>query len=368
MHVQPECEKKSGATAIGGAFHKAALLESYPYVPFTLLSAKNLPHNTSKSLKCRCTQGMYPSCRNGCTPGKRCTFRRLPEKPYTVGEEESAVMNGSNMQEGWLLSNVTGISQRSQHQGKERFWNVHGKRMRKHWQLYLFVLVPVLYFILFKYYPMINSVLAFKDYNVTKGIWGSDWVGMKHFRLFFENPIFWTLVKNTLIISVYQLVVGFPIPILLALSLNEIRNGRFKRFIQLVTFAPYFISTVVIVSMIMLFLAPRLGFVNVALGHLGLEGVNFLGEPGMFRSIHVWSDIWQNAGYSTVIYLAALAGVDPMLYEAAKVDGASRLQKIIHIDLPGILPTATIILILNVGSIMALGFEKNLSAAKSAQS
>ncbi|KUP25737.1 sugar ABC transporter permease [Paenibacillus sp. DMB5] len=205
---------------------------------------------------------------------------------------------------------------------------------------------------------MANAVLAFKDYNVIKGIWGSPWVGLKHFRLFFENPMFWTLVKNTLLLSGYLLLAGFPIPILLALMINEIRGGRFKRFVQLVSFAPYFISTVVMVSIIMLFLAPRLGFANIALNFFGLESVNFLGEPGMFRSIYVWSDIWQTAGYSAVIYLAALAGIDPTLYEAAKVDGASRFQKIRHVDLPGIVPTIVIILILNVGNVMAIGFEK----------
>lgn len=232
------------------------------------------------------------------------------------------------------------------------------KSLIKHWQLYLIVIPPSLFFLIFKYYPMLNAVLAFKDYNVTKGIWGSPWVGFKHFQLFFENPLFWTLIKNTLLISGYLLLAGFPIPILLALALNEIRNGKFKRFVQLVSFAPYFISTVVMVSIIMLFLAPRLGFVNVAMNYMGMDSINFLGQPGMFRSIYVWSDIWQTAGYSAVIFLAALAGVDPSLYEAAKVDGASRFQKIRHIDLPGILPTITIIFILNVGSVMSLGFEK----------
>ncbi|WP_425457034.1 ABC transporter permease [Cohnella terricola] len=232
------------------------------------------------------------------------------------------------------------------------------KSLKNHWQLYLLILPPLLFFLIFKYYPMANAVLAFKDFNVIKGIWGSPWVGLKHFELFFENPIFWTLLKNTLLLSFYLLLAGFPIPILLALMLNEIRSGRFRRVVQLVTFAPYFISTVVMVSILMLFLAPRLGFANVALQHFGLEPINFLGEPGMFRSIYVWSEIWQTAGYSAVIYLAALAGIDPTLYEAAKVDGASRLQKIIHVDLPGILPTVTIILILNVGNVMTIGFEK----------
>ncbi len=233
-----------------------------------------------------------------------------------------------------------------------------GKNIMKHWQLHLLVIPPLLFFLIFKYYPMANAVLAFKDYNVIKGIWGSPWVGFKNFELFFENPLFWTLVKNTLLLSGYLLLAGFPIPILLALMINEIRGGRFKRFVQLVSFAPYFISTVVMVSIIMLFLAPRLGFANIALNFFGLNSVNFLGEPGMFRSIYVWSDIWQTAGYSAVIYLAALAGIDPTLYEAAKVDGASRFQKIRHVDLPGIVPTIMIILILNVGNVMAIGFEK----------
>jgi len=228
----------------------------------------------------------------------------------------------------------------------------------RHWQLYLIVAPPLLFFLIFKYYPMLNAVLAFKDYYVTKGIWGSPWVGFKNFEMFFENPVFWTLIKNTLFISFYLLLAGFPIPIALALMLNEIRSRKFKRAVQLITFAPYFISTVVMVSIIMLFLAPRLGFVNVALGHLGLEPMNFLGNPGMFSSIYVWSEIWQTAGYSAVIYLAALSAVDPTLYEAAKVDGASRFQKIWNVDLPGILPTITIILILNVGNVMAIGFEK----------
>ncbi len=232
------------------------------------------------------------------------------------------------------------------------------RSFKKHWQLYLLIIPPALYFLIFKYYPILNAVLAFKDYNVTKGIWGSPWVGFKNFQLFFENPLFWTLMKNTIFISGYLLIVGFPIPILLALAINEVRNQRFKKLVQLVSFAPYFISTVVMVSIIMLFLAPRLGFVNVVMNHFGMDSINFLGEPGMFRSIYVWSDIWQTAGYYSVIFLAALAGVDPSLYEAAKVDGASRMQKIIHVDLPGILPTIVVVLILNVGNVMAIGFEK----------
>lgn len=240
----------------------------------------------------------------------------------------------------------------------KNYWKEAKKSLRKHWQLYLLVIPPVLFFILFKYLPMANAVLAFKNYQVTKGIWGSPWVGTKYFDMLFNNPQFWTLIKNTLFLSLYQLAATFPIPIILALLLNEVRSLRFKKAVQLITYAPFFISTVVMVSIIMIFLAPRLGLLNVILNAMGLESTNFLGDPTKFRSVYVWSEVWQTTGYSCVIYLAALAGVDPSLYEAAKVDGASRLQKIIHVDIPGILPAAVIILILSVGNIMSLGFEK----------
>lgn len=232
------------------------------------------------------------------------------------------------------------------------------KAFKRHWQLYLVVIPPILYFIIFKYIPMVNAVIAFKDYNVVQGIWKSEWVGFKHFKLFFENPNFWILVKNTLILSFYNLIVGFPLPIILALLLNEIRQGIFTRTVQMVTYAPYFISTVIIVSMLTLILAPRLGIVNNVLEMLGIGSINFLGEPGMFRSVYVWSDVWQHTGYNAIIYLAALSGVNPELYEAAKVDGASRFQRIINIDIPSIMPVMVIILILSVGNIMGIGFEK----------
>ncbi|WP_052015730.1 ABC transporter permease [Alkalihalobacillus hemicellulosilyticus] len=237
-------------------------------------------------------------------------------------------------------------------------WRKAKKSFNRHWQFYLLIIPPVLYFIIFKYIPMVNSIIAFKDYNVVQGIWGSDWVGLKHFQLFFHNPQFWDLIRNTFVLSVYSLAVGFPIPIILALALNEIKNGFFKKTIQMVTYAPYFISTVIIVSMLTLMFSPRLGIVNKILGYFGLESINFLGRPDLFRDIYVWSDVWQLAGYSAIIYLAALSSVDPSHYEAAKVDGATRLQKIIYIDLPSIVPVATIILILSVGNIMAIGFEK----------
>jgi len=193
---------------------------------------------------------------------------------------------------------------------------------------------------------------------VLDGPWGSPWVGFKNFELFFGNPMFGTLLKNTFVLAFYLVLASFPLPILLAVGLNEIRHGIFKRSVQLVTYAPYFISTVVVVSMTILILSPRIGLVNDALGLFGVPAVDFLGDEDYFRHIYVWSDVWQTTGYSAVIYLAALAGVDPALHESAKMDGASRLQRIWHVDLPAIMPTAVVILVLGVGNLMAIGFEK----------
>ena len=199
------------------------------------------------------------------------------------------------------------------------------RSLRRHWTLYLLMVVPLLWFAFFKYIPMANAVLAFKNFNVTKGIWGSQWIGWQNFELFFQNPVFWTLVKNTFLLSVYTVAASFPIAIILALALNEIRNGLFKRSVQLVTYAPYFISTVVVVSMTILLLSPRLGIVNEGLGFFGVPAIDFLGNPDYFRHIYVWSDVWQTTGYSAVIYLAALSGIDPALHESARIDGATRL-------------------------------------------
>jgi putative aldouronate transport system permease protein len=243
---------------------------------------------------------------------------------------------------------------RRQHAG----WAGTRRAIRRRWQLYLLVIAPLAYFAVFKYVPMVNAVIAFKEYSVVRGIWGSEWVGLEHFQAFFENPVFWTLVRNTFLLSAYFLIASFPIPIILALALNEIRQGLFRRTVQMATYAPYFISTVVVVSMTILILSPRIGLVDDVIGFFGISSVDFLGDPDYFRHIYVWSDIWQTAGYSAVVFMAALAGIDPSLYEAARVDGASRLQKIIHVDLPGIMPTAVIVLILGVGNIMAIGFEK----------
>ncbi|MFD0962019.1 ABC transporter permease [Paenibacillus chungangensis] len=234
----------------------------------------------------------------------------------------------------------------------------HYMKMRRHWQLYLVVLLPMTYLIIFKYIPMAGIVLAFKEYNVIQGIWGSPWAGMKYFNQFFESPNFWLYIKNTLGISLYGLLVGFPAPIILALALNEVGNGLFKKSVQMVAYAPYFISTVIMVSILIVTLSPNVGIISKFFAWLGVENTNFMGIPGLFKSIYVWSDVWQFTGYGAIIYIAALAGVNPELYESAKVDGASRLQKIWSIDIPSLIPVSVILLILNLGNLMRLGFEK----------
>ncbi|GAA2709948.1 ABC transporter permease [Actinoplanes palleronii] len=250
-------------------------------------------------------------------------------------------------------------------------WSQAQQAWRTHWQLYLLVSVPMAYFVIFKYIPMAFNVIAFKEYSPVLGPWGSEWVGLRNFELLFTNPVFGSLLKNTFILAFYLVLASFPIPILLALALNEIRTGWFKRTVQMVTYAPYFISTVVVVSMTILVLSPQVGLVSKGLGLVGVEPMNLLAEPDFFRHIYVWTDVWQTAGYSAVIYLAALAGIDPALHEAAKIDGAGRLQRIWNVDLPGIMPTAVIMLILGVGNMMAIGFEKayllqnNLNLAQS---
>ncbi|MFJ2370364.1 ABC transporter permease [Microbacterium sp. NPDC087665] len=232
------------------------------------------------------------------------------------------------------------------------------RSLRRYWQLYLLLLLPIIWFIVFRYIPMANAVIAFKNYNPIDGVWGSPWVGFDNFANLFRNPVFPRLVGNTFILAAYTLIASFPLPIILALALNEVRLRFFKRTVQLVTYAPYFISTVVVVSMTILLLSPRVGLLGRTLSFFGAGQVDLLADADFFRHIYVATDIWTTTGYSAVIYLAALASVDTSLYEAAKIDGATRLQKIWNVDIPALLPTATIILILGVGNIMAIGFEK----------
>ena len=232
------------------------------------------------------------------------------------------------------------------------------RRITENYVLYLFLLPCLLYFIIFHYGPMYGIQIAFKDFIASRGITGSPWAGFKHFERFFKSYLFWTLIRNTLAISIYRLAASFPIPIILALMINQHQSVGFKKTVQLVTYAPHFISMVVLVGMINIFFSIRTGLVNMALKGMGFEAISFLSEPGWFRDLFVWSAVWQNAGWSTIIYLASLASIDPQLHEAAIVDGASRIQRIWHIDLPGILPTIMILLILNLGRVMNVGFQK----------
>ncbi|ULL18775.1 sugar ABC transporter permease [Paenibacillus sp. H1-7] len=234
------------------------------------------------------------------------------------------------------------------------------KQLKRSWQLYTLLALPVIYVLVFKYYPMYGAQIAFKDYIASKGITGSEWVGFKHFIRFFNSYEFGKLMKNTLIISIYSLLAGIPFPIILALSLNYVKNQFFKKTVQMITYAPHFISVVVMVGIILELLDPRKGLVNLLLVQLGFEPINFMAIPEYFSSIYVWSGIWQNVGFSCIIYLAALAGVDPAQHEAAVIDGANKFQRMFHIDLPSIIPVMIILLIMNTGHILDLGFEKVL--------
>jgi len=232
------------------------------------------------------------------------------------------------------------------------------KWLRANWELYLLILPVIAYFIIFHYVPMYGVQIAFKDFIASKGILGSPWVGFKHFERFYHSYYFWRLIKNTLGIGLFQLIVGFPVPILLALMINEVRVKRFKKFVQTVTYAPHFLSTVVMVGILVIFLTPETGIVNQIVQAFGGQSISFMTEPSWFKPLYVLSGVWQQMGWSSIIYLAALSGVDPQLHEAARVDGATRLQRIWHINLKCILPTIVILLILNTGSILSVGFEK----------
>lgn len=234
------------------------------------------------------------------------------------------------------------------------------KRIMRHWQLYIILLIPVVLVAIFSYGPMYGLQIAFKDYIPSYGIEGSQWVGFKHFANFINSHQFSRLIGNTITISLYSLIAGFPIPIILALALNECTSVKFKKTVQMITYAPYFISTVVMVGIILLILSPSSGILNQFIQLFGGKPIDFMAKPEWFKSIYVWSGVWQGMGYSSIIYIAALAGIDPTLHEAAIVDGASRWQRIWHVNIPGILPTVTILLIMNFGSIMSVGYEKIL--------
>jgi multiple sugar transport system permease protein/putative aldouronate transport system permease protein len=233
-------------------------------------------------------------------------------------------------------------------------------RMRRRWQLYALLALPLLYIIVFSYVPILGAQIAFRNYTLAGGIWNSQWVGFANFERFFNSFQFTRLIVNTLTLGLYLLVVGFPIPIIVALSLHQVRAVWFKKTVQMVTYAPHFISTVVMVGLILQMLNPRFGLLAQLTNALHLSPISAMSKPDLYQSIYVWTDIWQHMGFSAIIYLAALTTIDPALHEAALVDGASRLQRIRYIDIPGIMPIASILLILNFGNFINIGFEKVL--------
>jgi putative aldouronate transport system permease protein len=238
---------------------------------------------------------------------------------------------------------------------KVRLWL---SEMRRQYQLWLMILPAIAVIFIFNYIPMYGIQLAFRDYDFSKGLTGGEWRGWYYFQQFIESYMFTDLIRNTFMISFTSIVVGFPAPILLALILNQIRVARWKQIMQTTVFMPHFISIIVLVGMLNVLLSPETGIVGYLLRSMGIEGVNLLGSTKWFIPVYVLSDIWQHVGWNSIIYLAALSSVDPQLYDAARIDGASRWQTIRHIDLPALVPTIIILFILSMGGILATGFEK----------
>lgn len=232
------------------------------------------------------------------------------------------------------------------------------KRILAHRAFYVFLAPTLIYLAIFAYGPMYGVQIAFKNYNPAFGIWGSKWVGLRHIIDFINGYNIRLILRNTLVISLYSTLLGFPMPILLALLLNEIQNKKYKKFVQTTLYAPHFISTVVMVGIIIIMLSPSTGIINKFIELLGFERQYFMIQPRAFKHIYVLSGIWQNTGWNAIIYIAALSNVDPELHEAAIIDGASRLQRIRHINIPTIKPTITILLIMSMGSLISVGFEK----------
>lgn len=224
--------------------------------------------------------------------------------------------------------------------------------------LYLLMLPSIIIFLLFTYYPMYGVIIAFKNFTPADGIFGSEWVGLKNFIQYFNSYQFGLTIRNTIVVSLYTIVVTFPLPIFLALMCNQIKAKKFKKFFQVSTYLPHFISTVVMCGMLILFLSPSTGIISKLVGLFGFELPNLMGSASAFPSIYVWSEAWQHVGWDSILYIATLSAVDPSLYEAATMDGAGKWKKMLHIDVPALMPTATIMFILRMGSVMSVGFEK----------
>ena len=235
---------------------------------------------------------------------------------------------------------------------------LNNKPLLEHWQLYLLVLPMVLYLILFCYKPLYGILIAFKDYKIKLGVWGSPWVGFENFERLFNSYWFPIILKNTLVVSALSLFLGFPLPIILALMVNEIQSGKLRKTFQIVSYAPHFVSMVVVCGMITMFLSPSTGVINQLIVRLGGESFAFMQSETAFKWIYTISGFWQNTGWSSIIYIATLSAVDKSLHEAAEIDGANRFQRIIHINFPVLVPTMVIMLIMRVGQVMSVGFEK----------
>ena len=233
------------------------------------------------------------------------------------------------------------------------------RHLKKYGALYIMLLLPLTTLIIFKYVPMYGVQIAFRNYRITRSIESSPWVGFKYFKKFFDYYDFWPIVRNTLVVNFYSLLT-FPLSLLLALLLNHLPFRRYGKLVQNISYMPHFISTVVLCSMVIQFLNARVGMINSLLGLFGVPAVNYMGKKEYYYSIYVWSGVWQDLGYSSIIYIAALSGVSPELHEAAIVDGASILRRIRHIDIPSVLPTFCILLIMRCGSLLSVGFEKAL--------
>ncbi len=256
------------------------------------------------------------------------------------------------------MYSITASKNRHSENMKSNRFIIAKRRILKNYDLYLLFIPTLAYFLIFHYGPMYGLQIAFKDFISIKGITESPWVGFKHFERFFNSYQAWPVIRNTLILSFYNLLAGFPAPIILALLLNQTNNRYFKKLVQNITYAPHFISIVVIVGMMRIFLSPSTGLVNEIIDFFGGERVFFLANVDYFKHLFVLSAIWQNTGYSAIIYLATLSSINISLYEASIADGASKIQRIWYIDIPGILPTAAILLILQAGRVMQLGFQK----------
>jgi putative aldouronate transport system permease protein len=242
--------------------------------------------------------------------------------------------------------------------GSSSYFRRLAANMKENYELYLFILPAIAVIFIFNYIPMYGIQIAFKSFVPSKGIAGSAWVGMDQFIRFFNSYQFWDLIKNTVTISLYSIAVGFPFPIILALMLNQVKHRRFRSFVQTVSYAPHFISVVVVVGMLLIFLSPTTGLVGIFIKALGGTPIDFMGEPSWYQSLYVFSDVWQHTGWDSIIYFAALSTIDTQLYDAASVDGINKWQRVLYIDIPFLIPTVVILFILRTGSIMGVGFEK----------